>query len=192
MKSQVSLSAASCCLLVAAPALAIRPVGITTGFERIETLSHSTVSTTLAGVEQTSNIWRAGLGTNGGYSYSVPRVSLEYAWESGLSIGFCAGAMVSWRTKTGPNIYVIEPRVGYYFELGNLGLWPRLGLTLHDLRGPDATHTALTLEVPLMTFKNPIGSFTVGPFLDLGLAGSQGDADQSVTEVGLGLGFQSL
>jgi hypothetical protein len=193
MKSRVSLSAASCCLLAAAPALATRPAGISTGFERLESISHSTVSTTLAGVERESSTWRAGMGTGGGTSYSVPRVSLEYSWESGLSIGFCAGFMASWKTKTGPDVYVLEPRVGYSLELGNdLVIWPRVGLTLHDVTGPDASHTALTLEVPLMTFRGQIGSATVGPFLDLGLGGSQGDADQSLTEFGLGVGFQFL
>ncbi|MEO8183594.1 MAG: hypothetical protein ABI895_32585, partial [Deltaproteobacteria bacterium] len=193
MKARISMSVAPCCLLAAAPAFAARPVGLVTGFERLESISHSTVSTTVAGVEQKSNAWRAGLGTGGGSSYSVPRATLEYAWESGLSIGASAGFMVSWKKRSGPNIYVLEPRVGYYFDLGeDLVLWPRVGLTLHELLGPDATHGALTLEVPLMAFRHELGSMTVGPFLDLGLGGSQGDADQSVTELGLALGFQFL
>ena len=195
MKSTIALSAASCCLLAAAPALANPPAGVVSGFERLESVSYLTVSTTVAGVEQKSHEWRAGLGTGGGYSYSMPRATLEYVWESGLSIGLCVGIQWSWsKSKVSTNAELLEPRVGYYLELGNgIGLWPRLGLTLRDLKGPavlDASHTALTLEVPLMSFRNPIGSMTLGPFLDLGLGGGKGDVDQSVTELGLALGFQ--
>lgn len=193
MKKHSSLFIAACCLLATTPALAARSVGFTSGFERIETISHTTLKTTTDGVEQTTSSWRAGLGTGGVASYSVPRVSLEYAWESGLSAGFAASFIVSFSDKISPNVYLLEPRVGYQFEFANgLVIWPRLGLTLHDVVGPDVTHTALSLDVPLMRFGNPLGAFTVGPYLDIGLGGGNGDTDQTLTEFGLGIGFQFL
>lgn len=193
MKKHITLSTAACCLLAAAPALAERSVGFTSGFERVESISHSTITTTTEGVEQKTNSWRAGLGTGGVASYSVPRVSLEYAWDSGLSFGFCASFVVSFSDKISPNVYLLEPRVGYQFELANgLVIWPRLGLTLHDVVGPDLTHTALSLDVPMMRFGNELGSFTIGPFVDIGLGGGNDDVEQTLTEFGLGIGFQFL
>ena len=195
MKSRVFVPAA-CCLLATSTALATPPVGVTTSFERIESVSYSTVSTTVAGVEQTSSEWRVGLGTGGGYSYSMPRTTLEYAWQSGLSVGFCIGLSLSWsKTKVSTNASLIEPRIGYIFELGSDVLfWPRLGLTLRELKGPavlDASHTALTLELPFMLMPGQqLGSPTVGPFLDLGLGGGKDDVDQKVSEFGLAVGFQ--
>ncbi|MEO8177279.1 MAG: hypothetical protein ABI895_00465 [Deltaproteobacteria bacterium] len=50
----------------------------------------------------------------------MPRVGLEYVWESGVSIGLCAGIQWSWaKTKVSTNAEVLEPRVGYYLDLGD-------------------------------------------------------------------------
>ena len=191
MNLQISLSVTLGCLLAATPALAEAPAGLTTGFERIETLSYVRATTTLAGVEQTASSWRAGLGTNGGNGYSIPRVSLEYGWESGLSVGMAVGFTFSWKDKVGPDASVIEPRVGYFLALtDDILLWPRLGLTIHELTSPDASHTALSLDLPFLSRLHDLGSITFGPYVDVGLGGSAGDADQTLTEFGLGIGFQ--
>jgi hypothetical protein len=191
MKEHISLSAAACCLLAAASAFAEGSVGLSSSFERVETISHTTLKTTTDGVEQTSNSWRAGLGTGGVASYSVPRVGVEYSFESGLSLGAAVSFIVSFSDKISPNVWLLEPRVGYQFEFSDAWiLWPRLGLTLHEVEGPDISHSALSLDVPLMRFNNPLGSFTVGPFLDIGLGGGNGATDQTLTEFGLGMGFQ--
>jgi hypothetical protein len=84
--------------------------------------------------EQTTSFWRAGLGTNGS-GYSIPRVSLDYSWESGL--------------------------------------------------------TALSLDLPLLSHDDgSFGSVSLGPYVDIGLGGSAGDADQTMSEFGGTFGVQ--
>ncbi|MEY2931985.1 MAG: hypothetical protein RL033_2734 [Pseudomonadota bacterium] len=191
MKLAISLTTATCCLLAAAPALAKAPSGFVTGFERIESISYVQAKTTLAGVEQTSSSWRAGMGTNAGNGYSIPRISLEYSWELGLSVGVAIGFTFSWKDKVAPDAEVFEPRVGYSVELtDDLLLWPRLGLTIHDLTNPDATHTALSVTLPVLSRQHDLGSMNFGPYVDVGLGGSAGDADQKLTEFGIAIGFQ--
>jgi hypothetical protein len=99
--------------------------------------------------------------------------------------------IVSFSDKISPNVWLLEPRVGYQFEFSDAWiLWPRLGLTLHQVEGPDITHSALSLDVPLMRFNNSLGSVTLGPYLDIGLGGGNDATDQTLTELGLGIGFQ--
>src|SRR5689334_21415912 len=169
MKSLLSIYTAAGSLLLAAPALASAPSGWTSGFERLLTTSYVSKSTKLDGVKTTSSEFRFGLGTVGGDTYSLPRITLEYAWESGLSLGFAVSVLWSHAkapdgTKGWTNVSVTEPRAGFYFALGNdFALWPRLGITWLDVDGPghgnDYAHTALTAELPLVRFRNPLLSY---------------------------------
>jgi hypothetical protein len=187
-----ALYAATGGLLAALPVAAQAPVGVTSSLERFESFSHVRVTTKLDGQETTASTWRAGMGTNAGTGYSIPRVGLDYAWDSGLSVGLAVAFVFTFEDKLGTDANLLVPRLGYALKLTDtLLLWPRLGLSIHDLTGPDASHTALSLDVPFLYHTGgALGSLTLGPYLDLGLGGSGEDADQTMSEFGAAIGFQ--
>lgn len=125
-----------------------------------------------------------------GNGYSTPRVAFDYLLDLGLSFGgaFAYGTFEvdrAYDDYSDPS-WLVAPRVGFFWlPLANLGVWPRLGLTLlRPSSEPIDSLSAVTLEAPVV-FLLPahIVTFTATPYLELGYS-----AGSSETELGLALG----
>jgi hypothetical protein len=125
--------------------------------------------------------------------YSVPRFGFDYIIESGASFGIAFGYQsVSFDGADG-DAWLFAPRLGYFARVSSgFGIWPRAGIThiIVDNGGDvDDSATALTLEAPLEFFLASRVALTLTPLVELGLAGSDGGTDRTVTEIGLQLGL---
>lgn len=128
---------------------------------------------------------------SGSVGYSAPRLAFDYFLPSSISFG---GALGYQSLGDGPDgdAWLLAPRLGYFARPGrSFGLWPRVGLTVLvlDRDGDDDTATALTLELPLEFLLSRGAAFTLTPHADIGLGGSRGDADRTITEIGLQFGM---
>jgi hypothetical protein len=109
--------------------------------------------------------------------YLLPRLGFDYFVIDNLSIGGSLGfgdfdPEGNNNATTGA---MIAPRVGYALEFSKvIGFWPRGGFTYRNFGGNE--EFALTLEA--MFYAAPVEHFaiTFGPLMDLGIAGSGGEA----------------
>jgi hypothetical protein len=152
----------------------------------------------------------------GGQGTNVPRLALDYFVIEGLSLG---GSFVYIHRSTeietdgdavdGPSssTVLLHPRVGYAYAFDEtFSIWPRLGITWFQsssestdpISGDTSTTTlsGLDLTGEVMLGISPIENFAflVGPYLDLGLSGTQefepasgpsSEADSTLTGFGL-------
>ena len=139
-------------------------------------------------------------------TYSYPRLGLDYFFADAVSVGIAAGYAQTTGSKSSSSSsssdlasfhsLLLAPRFGYAHALDPLlALWPRIGATYaHVWRsglGGSATldQLALTLEVILLIKPFSHVCLSVGPALDLGLAGSSSNGfrsnDTTTTEIGL-------
>jgi hypothetical protein len=134
-----------------------------------------------------------GLGT----PYSTPRVAFDYFAATGFSLGAALGFqhLGSGNAGGSADVVVFAPRLGYAAVINeSVGIWPRIGMTYESLSlGSDTVHAyALTLEAPLVITPMPHAALTIGPTLDLGLAGSETEgAGGSVDIKETGIGVQA-
>jgi hypothetical protein len=157
---------------------------------------------------------------NGGQGTNLPRLALDYFVIEGVSLG---GSFVYINQSTeietdagsadGPteSTLLIHPRVGYAYAFDEtFAIWPRLGITWFssDTETPDptggptttTTTSGLDLTGEIMLGISPIENFAflVGPYLDLGLSGTQETDDgtntteQDATLTGFGLAVSVL
>lgn len=125
--------------------------------------------------------------------YSAPRLGVDYIADAGVSIGMAFGYQSLSIDGGDGDAWLFAPRLGYFARVSSgLGIWPRAGLThiIVDAGGnDDDSITALTLEAPLEIFLAPRVALTLTPLVELGLAGSDGEDDLTVTEIGLQVGI---
>ena len=138
--------------------------------ERLFGFYHDSATTTVDNVENTAKSDSFTLlsspvplnGSNGNWSYGMPRVAGDYFIIDHLSLGAALGySHISINVPGGGNAtistsgdsFLFAPRVGYAFAFNNIvGVWPRAGFTYRTLSaGPNSAHDlALTLEVPFV------------------------------------------
>lgn len=124
--------------------------------------------------------------------YSAPRLGVDYILGSGVSIGMAFGYQSISVDGGEGDAWLFAPRLGYFARVSSgFAIWPRAGIThiIADAGGGDDSATALTLEAPLELFMAPRVALTLTPLVELGLAGSDGGIDRTVTEIGLQLGI---
>jgi hypothetical protein len=125
--------------------------------------------------------------------YSAPRLGFDYLLGSSVSFGMAFGYQSLGVGDADGNAWLFAPRLGYLARVSSgFGIWPRAGIThiIVDSAGSSTdTATALTLEVPLEFFLAPRVALVLTPLVELGLAGSDGDSDRTVTEIGLQAGL---
>jgi hypothetical protein len=129
--------------------------------------------------------------------YSTPRVAFDYFAAPGFSLGAALGFQhlgSSSHAGATADVVVFAPRVGYAAVINeSVGIWPRLGMTYESLSlGSETLHAyALTLEAPIVITPMPHAALTIGPTLDLGLAGSETESDGArigdIKETGIGV-----
>lgn len=172
----------------ALPAAAAPPGDGSVAVERLFGISRTTVdyepgdATTYTDVSIASKV--------GGQSvYSAPRLAFDFLAGSGLTFGGALGYHSrSVEGSDGGDAVLLAARIGYFVRASSgFGLWPRAGLT-HVILGDENTATALTLEVPLEFLLSRGIALTLTPHADIGIGGSAGDLDRTVTEVGLQFG----
>src|SRR5688572_23152274 len=125
--------------------------------------------------------------------YSAPRIGFDHIAASGLSIGLALGYQSFGDDDDDADAWLLAPRLGYFARVSSgFGLWPRAGIThiIYDYPG-DGTDsaTAVTLEVPLEFLLAPRVALVLTPLVELGIAGSDGGNDRTVTEIGLQAGL---
>jgi hypothetical protein len=108
--------------------------------------------------------------------YLLPRLGFDYFVIDNLSIGGSLG-FGDYDPEGGDaqSGALVAPRVGYALEFSKvIGFWPRGGFTYRNF-GRDEEF-ALTLEA--MFYAAPVEHFaiTFGPLMDLGIAGTAGEA----------------
>jgi hypothetical protein len=167
-------------------------------------------------VEATTKESGFNLLVNGGESlFSTARVGFDYFIVDNVSIGGALGyanvsneveidaGQFSTDGEAESSGFVLAPRVGYAAMFTDrVGLWPRGGITyVHIVNENDANEeattniTAFTVEVPVVLLPAPGFAFTVGPTLDIGLAGgfdneaTDAEGDVSVTAFGVQAGI---
>jgi hypothetical protein len=124
--------------------------------------------------------------------YSAPRLGFDYLAASGVSVGM-AFAYQSVSVDGGDgDAWLFAPRLGYFARPSSgFGIWPRVGIThiVLDFGASADTATALTLEAPLEFLLAPRVALVLTPLAEIGLSGSAGGVDRTITEVGLQLGL---
>jgi len=109
--------------------------------------------------------------------YLLPRLGFDYFVIDSLSIGGSLG-FGDYDPEGANNSTsgaIIAPRVGYALEFSKVfGFWPRGGFTYRNFGSNE--EFALTLEA--MFYAAPVEHFaiTFGPLMDLGIAGTGGEA----------------
>jgi hypothetical protein len=178
------------------PAAAVDNIGnqgqFVIGAERMMGLYFDQFKQSQGGAERTDKATRIGLlGNTDGSVSSSPRLGFDYLVTDGVSVGgslFYAhtstSADVNGTNADGPSIdtFFFNPRVGYAYAIDEtFAIWPRAGFAyIHQTTSPpsgggDTTRsgTQLTLEGNLVVSPIEHVALTGGPFLDLGLGGSQ-------------------
>jgi hypothetical protein len=127
-------------------------------------------------------------------AYAAPRVAFDCFAATRFSLGIALGFQAVGNADALLNTVVLAPRVGYAAAFSQrVGIWPRVGVTYQStsLGDGQGTHLfALTLEAPLVFTPVPHAALTIGPTLDLGLAGSKpGAINFRETDIGLQAGL---
>jgi hypothetical protein len=136
--------------------------------------------------EFTDTTFSLGAKVSNRFGYSVPRLALDYLAASGITFGGAIGVQFVEGAGDG---WLLAPRVGYFARPGrSFGLWPRVGLTYVNIEDTDTDASALTLEVPLEFLVGHGAAITLTPFADIGLGGSEGGIDRTLTELGFQFG----
>ena len=109
--------------------------------------------------------------------YLLPRLGVDYFVIDSLSIGGSLGFgdFDPDGANNSTSGAIISPRVGYALEFSKVfGFWPRGGFTYRNFGSNE--EFALTLEA--MFYAAPVEHFaiTFGPLMDLGIAGTGGEA----------------
>jgi hypothetical protein len=186
-------------LLWGSPSYALPPGSWSVGIERLFGASRVTSSFDPSGEEirQTSISWLSSPAAREGYS--SPRLALDHLTPLGWSLGGAFGFHQIHQKTTEPSpsgtirefngttrAFVLAPRAGYFARLGDVGLWPRAGVTRMWLKDRQREHeTAITLEVPVLWLlsRGQLG-LMLTPYAELGLPGGSTD----VSELGLQAG----
>jgi hypothetical protein len=156
------------------------------------------------------------LAHDSGSPSNVPRLGFDYLVTDGLTIGGSLYVAHISRSSSqgdadadGPSTtaFYINPRVGYAYAFDDtFGIWPRGGIAYYSFKqsGPEDENPETTRSGPMLTLEgnfyiSPIQHFaiTAGPFLDLGLGGTQEtkigsastDGDFKYTSFGLSAGL---
>lgn len=153
--------------------------------------------TTTTVTEKTTNIALFGSAA-GATTTNVPRLALDFFVTEGISVG---GSLIyisrSESLESDPDpgnlsgdtrstsLFAIHPRIGYAYPFDEtFSIWPRLGLTYfnHTEEVTDTTETTTSgwdLTGEIMLGISPMSHFAIliGPYLDLGLSGTQEETD---------------
>lgn len=132
------------------------------------------------------------LSTQRAAAFNAPRVAFDYFlfdhWSLGGAANYSGVAQVS-----GGAVGLVA-RAGYSsLFTPRAGIWARAGINYQGYGGilyPDAHFVAITLEAPFVISPAPRVAFTVGPTLNLGVAGgAKYLAPTRVSELGLQAGL---
>jgi len=182
------VASVSSVVLSAAPASAAPPGEWSVAIERLFGLSRATDD-----IENRGSITYTSISlfakVAGEVGYSVPRLAFDYLSSSGLTLGGALGYASISVDGGDVDAWLFAGRVGYFIRpSSSLGIWPRGGLT-HLEEGNDTDATALTLEVPFEILMSRGVALTIMPHADIGIGGSVGPLDRTLTELGLAFGF---
>jgi hypothetical protein len=180
------MAAAAACSLHTPAALAAAPGDWSLAVDRLFGFSRVTSDFEPGGTTTTSSVSLFSK-VIGNVGYSSPRLALDYVASSNITFGGAFGYESVSVEDADTDAWLLLGRVGYFARVSSgFALWPRGGITHLDFEGGDAT--ALTLEVPLEFFLERGFALTLTPHADIGLGGSVGAADRTLTEIGLQLG----
>lgn len=179
-----------------------RPQGVAVSVERIGAVGTATVRTTGSSTRPkfTEDYWGL-FGYGGlGYSYSNPRIAIDYVTEGGWSAGLAYGHLQTETNILGEKLKgsstLLNARLGYYYGLGrSYGIWGRLGATHRWLDVPgarDFRHIAVSAEVSLLHIIGKSVADNISVFLDAGVTGGRGNITQKVTDIGIATTIQFL
>ena len=162
------------------------------------TLESDVGGTTVTQTTKTTNI--SLFGSGGGQTTNIPRLALDFFVTEGISIG---GSLVylhrSISQELDPDpgnasgdvgsgsLFAIHPRVGYAYPFDEtFSIWPRLGITYFSyteevIDVSETTTSGFDLTGEVMLGISPMSNFAIliGPYLDLGLSGTQETTDLS-------------
>lgn len=128
---------------------------------------------------------------SGHAGYSAPRLAFDWLSRSGFSIGGALGYQTNGAAAPADgDAALLLARVGYFARPSSgFGIWPRAGLTyITSDFGAETSATALTLEVPLEFLLSRGVAISLTPHADIGVGGSVGGIDRTITELGLQFG----
>jgi hypothetical protein len=188
--SQVCFMAAVVtCSLSATTAFAAAPGDWSVAVERLFGFSRITSDFDPGGTSTTTSVSLLSK-VSGDVGYSAPRLAFDYIASSNISFGGAFGYQSFSVEEANSDAWLLAGRIGYFARVSSgFGIWPRGGIT--HLDGDSGDATALTLEVPLVFVLDRGVALTVLPHADIGIGGSAGPVDRTLTEIGLqfGIGF---
>lgn len=129
-------------------------------------------------------------GSSPGVTTNIPRLAVDFFVVESISIGgslFFISKSGETETEAGSSddpsvtIWGIHPRVGYAYAFDEtFSLWPRLGITYMSASsetedGDESSLSAFDLTGEVLLGISPMSNFAIllGPYLDLGLSGTQ-------------------
>jgi hypothetical protein len=139
-------------------------------------------------------------------SFTFPRVAADYFVTWRLSLGAAVGYFhssnpgVTSSTTLSASGFMLDPRAGLVFPVtANVTIWLRAGLSFLSASVNDGTIQLLdaTVEAPLTLTFVPHVALSIGPTIDVGIAGhaanqSAPNGPASDTEVGLQAGVLGI
>jgi hypothetical protein len=180
------MAAGAAASLHAASAHAAPPGDWALAVERLFGISRSTSDLEPGGTTTTTSVSLLSK-VSGEVAYSAPRLAFDYLAASGVTFGGALGYQSISVEDAHADAWLLAGRVGYFARLSpGVGLWPRVGVTHVDFENGDIT--ALTLEVPFEFLLDRGVALALLPHADIGLGGSLGPVDRTVTEIGLQFG----
>jgi hypothetical protein len=208
---RVTHQAALALAFVVAPALAAAAEGpvptgtLALGAERLSGFFHITEDPEDGDSETTDEF--ALLSAQSAFPSDMPRFAFDDFVTDGLSLGGSLSFVhLSLENDSTVDTLLLAPRVGYAtFFSDSVGIWPRGGITYwkRTLTDPDGdarkvSSVALTLEAPLLFSVGDAAWITLGPMLDLGIAGEvesdpdggpSSSSDLTITGIGVAAGL---
>lgn len=129
-------------------------------------------------------------------AFNNPRVAADVFVIDQLSLGGSLGFYV-WGNDTDRQGLIFAPRIGYAAPVSDVvTIWPRGGLTYFSEEPPggqdDFSQFAFSGECMFSFFPQNTWAILVGPTLDLGLTGEEGDNDFNQYSLGIGTGIMGV
>jgi hypothetical protein len=181
------MTAALICSLPATTARAAAPGDWSVAVERLFGISRSTSDYEPGGTTTSTSVSLLSK-VVGDVEYSAPRLAFDYLATSGITFGGAFGYESLSVEDADTDAWLLAGRIGYFARVSSgVGIWPRAGVTHVDFDAGDMT--ALTLEVPIEFLIGRGVALTLLPHADIGLGGSIGSVDRTVTEIGLQFGM---
>jgi hypothetical protein len=181
------MAAAAACSLHTPTALAAAPGDWSLAVDRLFGFSRVTSDFEPGGTVTTTSVSLLSK-VGGGIGYSAPRLAFDYVASSNITFGGAFGYESISQEDADSDAWLLAGRVGYFARVSSgFAIWPRGGITHLDFEGGDAT--ALTVEAPLEFFLERGIALALTPHADIGIGGSVGSVDRTLTEIGLQFGL---